>query len=519
MFNSDFQALWGVDTHNQGVISRDDLRYISNAGFNLLHIYDWNPVLRNHIPFLDYAYELGLGVLVPFSNYFITESYGDNDVLVSEALKSVSIGNNRIHPAIIGWIVANEYDATPSTTPIAAVVDLLVKIARLDPDPECNRFFTIPTTTQSGYSGEDSPGLGQISEIREHILKVAPHIYYNRYVNGLNPFMPFLNGIALLILKPYIDLYDSWGENPRPLLFTETGLSQKNKDVTGRYKNKDATLGETGMSDLEAEIIVGFLQVMRRTPQAQNFLNITRANVIGYCFFEYQQEAWKGDGSIDMYYGLHVTGESLSPIEPQQVSPVIWDGYLPYAYNIVEKSHYPVDKIYPLKAWKTLASIQTNVDYFNIVSRNYYTSPSMIPFVSALEDYFRIGKFISDVASVVIDCNISDWDTPHCIPYHWHTCKGTTFQTRYIIQQANAYGQSCPTNLSSLNFCIAKDICISQENDITVMECGLIFLWFALAALPVYIYFTKIRPKDLRITSKEVKQGSYGAVPKPGQMS
>ncbi|CAM9200857.1 unnamed protein product, partial [Heterosigma akashiwo] len=74
MFNTDFQALWGIDTRTPGVVSRDDLRYIKEAGFNLLHVYDWNPILRDHIPFLDYCEELGLGVFVPFSNWFLTSA-------------------------------------------------------------------------------------------------------------------------------------------------------------------------------------------------------------------------------------------------------------------------------------------------------------------------------------------------------------------------------------------------------------------------------------------------------------
>lgn len=91
--NDAFASLWGKgyqqatqpsfsSPHNNGTNYRDDLGTIHNDGFNLIRLYDWNPARGtapaqkleglDHINFLNYAKELGIKVVVPVSNYFLS---------------------------------------------------------------------------------------------------------------------------------------------------------------------------------------------------------------------------------------------------------------------------------------------------------------------------------------------------------------------------------------------------------------------------------------------------------------
>jgi len=427
MFNTDFQALWGIDTRTPGVVSRDDLRYIKEAGFNLLHVYDWNPILRDHIPFLDYCEELGLGVFVPFSNWFLTSAWANHTAEIEKIVAGVT-KDGEIHPAVFGWIVGNEYDETAALTPIDHVVDMLMDVVALDPDPENKRPFTIPSSTQAGYNDNIHPGLGQITEMREALLARAPDVYYNRFINAINPFMPFTPGMVDLILEPYAALYAGWGEAPLPLMFTETGLSQKDIDETGKYGPEGGDLGPWGMADFEAEIATGFLGLMR-DESLPSVANASAANFIGYCFFEYTQEVWKGGGGVDMYYGLHQLGDNISPVLPTQVSKPFGCSTLPG--QISKDSTYEVNALEPVPAWKAIAALQTNAELYRLYAAN----------VSKVEH-----------EDLVINCTMGEWKPKgDCEFYDYeNSCKTYQVEVRSVARQANMHGASCPTALSRL---------------------------------------------------------------------
>ncbi len=76
-----FQGLWGT-VHGKG---RNDLQTIKDAGFNTVRLYNWGPSREGrtadgkptgkfdgHLPFLDTSQSLGLKVIVPVSNYFLS---------------------------------------------------------------------------------------------------------------------------------------------------------------------------------------------------------------------------------------------------------------------------------------------------------------------------------------------------------------------------------------------------------------------------------------------------------------
>ena len=91
--NDAFQSLWAAefiaapsgDTSlpiDNGNTYRDDLQTIADAGFNLVRLYDWDMargttatsnVGLDHINFLDTALSLGLKVVVPVSDWFLSD--------------------------------------------------------------------------------------------------------------------------------------------------------------------------------------------------------------------------------------------------------------------------------------------------------------------------------------------------------------------------------------------------------------------------------------------------------------
>jgi len=92
--NDAFASLWGKQyqdapsgdpskPHDNGTNYRDDLGTIHKDGFNLIRLYDWNMARGttatsntglDHINFLNYAKELGIKVVVPVSNFFLSNS-------------------------------------------------------------------------------------------------------------------------------------------------------------------------------------------------------------------------------------------------------------------------------------------------------------------------------------------------------------------------------------------------------------------------------------------------------------
>lgn len=111
------EPLWGAGfTSKSGMTykcDRNDLLKLKSMGVNLLRLYDWEP--RNyHKKFLDKCLALGIKVLAPVSNYFLSPGGGYNNRanLIPGLLNSFSNGEQNngadYHPAIAGIIMGNE---------------------------------------------------------------------------------------------------------------------------------------------------------------------------------------------------------------------------------------------------------------------------------------------------------------------------------------------------------------------------------------------------------------------------
>ncbi|MBL6446006.1 hypothetical protein JMN32_06780 [Fulvivirga sp. 29W222] len=146
--NDAFQSLWSnkylpAPTNDpSGPVKnsnyRDDLKTISDLGFNLIRLYNWNMARGttsssntglDHINFLNYAYSLGLKVVVPISDYFLGDNQyswnnGSPDATYSfdsapsgiqtdftEFINSITDpSTNQIHEAVHSVSVGNEGD-------------------------------------------------------------------------------------------------------------------------------------------------------------------------------------------------------------------------------------------------------------------------------------------------------------------------------------------------------------------------------------------------------------------------
>lgn len=134
--NTSFQAMWNLGLDPSGQKYRNDLGTMSAHGFDLVRLYDWGPTRgwdtatmrgTEHDGFLNRAQALGMKVIVPVSNYFLSNDQyawngsnpnaaydfasapvdiqGDLDFFVG----SVTPGGS-IHPAVHSILVGNEID-------------------------------------------------------------------------------------------------------------------------------------------------------------------------------------------------------------------------------------------------------------------------------------------------------------------------------------------------------------------------------------------------------------------------
>jgi hypothetical protein len=149
--NISFQALW-----NFGGNLRNDLGTLGSASFNLVRLYNWGPTrgwngLRGdaHMPFLDYATKQGLRVIVPISNYFLSNaeyawngrvpdaaySFGSAPPAIQAALtnfisSATPPNTSRLHAAVHSFMVGNEIDLNDLKIHGGDPVEPTVRLAR-----------------------------------------------------------------------------------------------------------------------------------------------------------------------------------------------------------------------------------------------------------------------------------------------------------------------------------------------------------------------------------------------------
>lgn len=235
------KPLWGksfspIDGPDAGKIfeGRDDLNNLNNLGVNLIRLYDWDP-RNDHMPFLDYCYELGIQVLVPVSNYNLGAFGTPPDMTdsITSLINSFSY-NNDYHPAIYGIIIGSEMDQLPNV-PISYVSDYTQKWVQIESVAYSN-YRKVPighpisfATNGPGWSGK-YPCFGYLDELLPPLitnttrdlnkrLMLCPHTY-----NEASYLYDNAEGSG----KGWIELaYDTYN---LPILICEIGCSRLTRD-------------------------------------------------------------------------------------------------------------------------------------------------------------------------------------------------------------------------------------------------------------------------------------------------
>ena len=171
-FNNDFAALWGPT-------GRNDLQQIHDQNVNLMRLYNWTgnasaggATLRNHIPYLDYCQKLGLGTMVPFSNYNATippaNAQNTANSMVNEIVNRPTRG--ALHPAAKMWQVTNEFELSRGNIKpqdVARLVEYIVRAEEAagvtDDNNKIPIVVGISTAVMYGVPGQS---MGQIEALR-----------------------------------------------------------------------------------------------------------------------------------------------------------------------------------------------------------------------------------------------------------------------------------------------------------------------------------------------------------------
>jgi len=165
--NIDFKNLWGAPpTYPDG---RGDLKIMAeDLGINFLHIYDWNP-LRDHLPFLNEAYRYHIRVAVPISNYFAHDPSGQEAnirKIVSQVYVDEAGHPTRTpHPAVVMWLIANEYDNSGGYVTAADIAKVAAIILAEEKTLGATELLPISSPVTFGING-DSQGRPAVAAIQ-----------------------------------------------------------------------------------------------------------------------------------------------------------------------------------------------------------------------------------------------------------------------------------------------------------------------------------------------------------------
>jgi hypothetical protein len=391
-FNDCFQALWnsGADINNNQY--RDDIGVIGNYCFNLVRLYDWNPTRgwngssgTAHVNFLNYAQKNGLQVIVPISNYFLSDDQyawdGNNpdssysltsapgaiQTDLSQFISSVVVDGN-IHPAVHSFSVGNEIDINTfvgqgSSGPVdpasrlARVIWWIVNLQRQISLAKY-RYVLLTSPISNADQGNPSSGSPPLSYWFQALLNgVTPSTNLPEGTTGGsgNTFNATWAGIGTTIgyynlwyynsvniyqtgqgLTTTLGQYDNWVASPTnninwpgqqfsvPLLLTEIGVTRESNDAAGQAAQFEAV----------TEGIASPIQTyLSGNPNSY---------LMGYCIYEFSDEV-----TIGANWGLYMV-EPLS-FPDGDVQYMEATGTTVVSYAIWPSVDYPVDQLFSVE--------------------------------------------------------------------------------------------------------------------------------------------------------------------------
>lgn len=352
-FNDSFQALWNKGENGSNA-NRDDLGTIAAAGVNLIRLYNWGPtrgwdatkkVGSGHINALNYANSLNIQVIVPVSNYFLSDDQyawngtDPNQALdfssAPEAIQSdlqnfiTSISTNGVvNPAVHSIMVGNEVDlndfagqgTSGSVAPHSRIARVNWWIKNLNEKMPKQLLYSCPisngdqggtkTTPASYWFGALVNGVTTSTPLPVgtkggpgHFAKSAPGIssvsgWQSWYYNSVNIYQQSTQ------LSDTLGQYDVWKSNPTntlnwpgqqfsvPLMLSEIGYNRVDNSQVSQDHQYTA-------------LITNQLQVIQTyvTGNLSTLLN-------GFCVFEFNDEK-----AYSTHWGINMELSSASSYE------------------------------------------------------------------------------------------------------------------------------------------------------------------------------------------------------------
>jgi len=234
------ESLWGPSytstTGKSYPNGRNDLSTLKSMGVNLIRLYDWEP--RNlHLKFLDLCTTLGIKVLVPVSNYFLTDGFSSRDILIPNLIKSFSNSDGSdYHSAIAGIIIGNEPELNGYTS--QTCVDFTLSWVNAEQASFSNHSMPmIGHPVDFGLYGGEYPAWGfweplltQLDNIPTRNLEARLFLAPQTYNDGNYLYKNAGNGTG------YVDL--TWNKFKKPMIFTEIGQDRTKPNYIDTIKGQ-----------------------------------------------------------------------------------------------------------------------------------------------------------------------------------------------------------------------------------------------------------------------------------------
>jgi hypothetical protein len=417
-FDNAFQGLWGTVSSSKAkhlakarrtkahgksragtsaAEGRNDLGTIHNIGFNEIRLYNWSPTRgwdgtegTGHDNFLNYANSLGVNVMVPVSNYFLSNdqyswngqrpdasfSWDSAPLAIQQDLvnfvSSITV-NGKISPAVQSIEIGNEIDLsdlsqngppTDATVRLERamwwVVNLQAYISKEFPgDP--HPLLTIPVSNaDQGFNGSDlswfevfvkgvqagqqTPnGTNDGATFTQDVNGLDSYSWYTSWY--FNSYQTYQYGQGLTnLLQQYNeggipgskDWSTAWPGQAFdvPLMLTEVGLDRLTAGSEAQQANY--------VANLQAQVI----QTVITTAGSNN-------NIMGYDIFEFNDEPNKNNDTSpapypDAVYGLYkyYSSNDVNDFRNGNVSYTLQTGDTPVGYTTFPSVPYPVYQLY-----------------------------------------------------------------------------------------------------------------------------------------------------------------------------
>jgi hypothetical protein len=232
-------------------------------GVNLIRLYDWD-ARNKHWNFMDRCLDLGIKILAPVSNWWLTDGWkldNINDLIAGLINSFLKKGGTDYHPAIAGIIIGNEPGLNGIST--QRCIEFTEKYAKIEGQLGSGKITCIPLghpVDFSFYGGQYpcwgfwQPLIDSKNQWFVYRLFLAPQTYNDAdYL-----FKNAGNG------KGYVEL--TYQKFQKPILFTEIGQDRTKPGYLGIVKGQ----------------LTGCRTYSQNNP----------GQLLGTCYFEFADKVW-----------------------------------------------------------------------------------------------------------------------------------------------------------------------------------------------------------------------------------